>query len=205
VRRIGWHISNGLAVLSLVLSVALVVLWVRSHYRSDIAARVSHDDTTLLIVGTAEGQLVVAVVGPFLATGEADMYKPSGGLHISGYSSNPPLPPAKVDQGLRDLGKHVPSCLHWQAAGFRWVASKRTNLPVDGGSIPIAAIHAIGLPLWLPVIIASALPVMRVRAYRRSRRQRWRNEGKCGACGYDLRATPGRCPECGTVPKGAKA
>jgi hypothetical protein len=61
----------------------------------------------------------------------------------------------------------------------------------------------VGAPWWGIVAVSAVAPAA---ALARARRTRRRNPlGLCPACGYDLRATPGRCPECGSVPavKGA--
>lgn len=53
----------------------------------------------------------------------------------------------------------------------------------------------LSLPLWLPALILAAPPAVAViAAHRRTRRMR---AGRCAACGYDLRAAAGKCPECG--------
>ena len=60
----------------------------------------------------------------------------------------------------------------------------------------VAGMKAIVLPSWFLTLLFGALPAM--AAYRYIRGLRRRGEGMCKVCGYDLRATTDRCPECGT-------
>ena len=51
-------------------------------------------------------------------------------------------------------------------------------------------------PYWAACVILMLPPLGWLRWHIRSRRRR--SVGLCRQCGYDLRATPHRCPECGT-------
>lgn len=56
-------------------------------------------------------------------------------------------------------------------------------------------------PIWMLIVLTGAWPVVRVglcgaRRVRSARRQR---HGLCVECGYDLRGSGGKCPECGSA------
>jgi hypothetical protein len=55
------------------------------------------------------------------------------------------------------------------------------------------------VPLWFPLMLSLPIVVGWLRAHIVRRRRI--AERRCVRCGYDLRATPGQCPECGAVPE----
>jgi hypothetical protein len=61
----------------------------------------------------------------------------------------------------------------------------------------VLARRRVTIPYWALAAGLAVLPAARWCMWLRGRRNRRR--GLCLCCGYDLRATPGRCPECGAV------
>jgi hypothetical protein len=54
----------------------------------------------------------------------------------------------------------------------------------------------IDVPHWMIIVVTSIAPLL--VTFRSLHRRHYVEAGHCPRCGYDLRATPERCPECGT-------
>jgi len=166
------------------LLVATVALWLRSYWRSDSVAR-------CMVTGAA----VLAPEPPTITLDMATEWR-----FVSGNGTVAVERTSEVLFDRRRLGyrrksrdarniayecDHVPTLR--SRLGFRAYTSGRSD-ELRQWSMPIA---------WLAVGFA-LLPFLRATSHLAARRRR----GGCPTCGYDLRATPDRCPECGTVPDG---
>jgi hypothetical protein len=87
---------------------------------------------------------------------------------------------------LKSLGYGFPATGH-SFAGFKFEAYKT---PVENNVEVV-------LPFWIVVLLTSIAPALYWRQIRRRRRAA--RLGYCRKCGYDLRASRDRCPECGAA------
>jgi hypothetical protein len=58
--------------------------------------------------------------------------------------------------------------------------------------------YFLAVPLWMPAAVFGAMLLPLWLKHPSRLRRRRRRSGLCPSCGYDVRATPDRCPECGT-------
>lgn len=87
-----------------------------------------------------------------------------------------------------------------RAHGGRWEGMdlepfNRRTFAISQRPAPILIAHRI--PYWVLVILTSLLPAAWILEKWRLRKRQVAGR-QCAACGYDLRASTDRCPECGT-------
>jgi hypothetical protein len=178
VRRISLIIFHIAAAISLVVSVWALVAWPWSYFRGH---KIGRDDLKGFIsMSVARGELCVCTVH----------YLEPPALHTSwelGWFSQD----ATDLDPIASVNWYVPGS-HPPVAGF--FLGRGANQ--DGRTTMMM------VPLPFAVSLMAVLPALAMtRHVRRQRRGHRIASGCCAACGYDLRASPQRCPECGAVPR----
>lgn len=203
--RAGWTgrqlAATGLTSLSAFLFFALAYLWMRSNYVVDDLFYSSHQRQG------AEYRLTL-----FSAEG--------GNFYLHHYEEkylNPKLYKLAMERSQSGVTGRVLSRRNGLNYQSSWIAPQRSGgLPfwrrlrfsvVSGSSSqprltpepwawPTTLWIGVTIPIW-PFMLPFALgPVLWLR---KMRRHIFAGPNRCRGCGYDLRASPDRCPECGLV------
>lgn len=151
--------------------IAISVLWVRSFYKTD----------SWIWIRPMRGGVVASDEG-YLNFATFRITDPSQALGFSNefYEDDPGALP--VDNGLA-----------WtNFAKFGAMG----QLPAISSDFPAYRYTSARLPLWALELIG--LPFVFRWGWMVVRMRRRKNHGQCIQCGYDLRETPNRCPECGS-------
>lgn len=190
-----WRIRllNRATVLSLLLCAAIALLWLRSYWLTDDWSR---DAYGLDSGGVYHKALLVRSGGGGLALARK-VYTNRDPAVVAVWrtarSAGFPLtwrtdPSVQYPAG----GPLFPSLPWWRKAGFGLAIERPRSSGYFGQSG-----FALVVPDWSLLAAAALLPfAWLVRKWMIARRKAM--EGRCRHCGYDLRATPDRCPECGT-------
>jgi hypothetical protein len=196
-RRLLRVFPNIVTALTIVLWGATVALWVRSYSVAD-ACFYSHFDqdgpwvrwVQVTIRAGKGGVGVVRSVQSFPREIGAGLEKRYGRIPFQHVTSQPAYPDFKFDESR-------------PVHGFSF--GRFANAPHSGGRPGSTGVQII-VPLWFVLLGCTACGVAGVWRWRRARRKRYPQfTGLCPVCGYDLRATPDRCPECGAIPTASKA
>ncbi|MGH7175832.1 MAG: hypothetical protein ACREJC_00500 [Tepidisphaeraceae bacterium] len=91
----------------------------------------------------------------------------------------------------------LPRDSFWRKIGFGHVAESGAILGIAGTSYTRQTRWG---AYWSLALLTGAIPAIEFMAWllRKHRSARRITRGLCANCGYDLRASTGRCPECGT-------
>jgi hypothetical protein len=190
-----------MAALSLLVCVITSAAWVTSHFRNWYCCvrwvRLPTDAGSTAVIRTCSLRLSVGSITVVFARGPMWFPLPTFESDLMSPSVEPSIQ-TELAQSPRHFFSRLQGNVFVTGKGFGFgrLGYIGTTLTYSGGLS--AKDWAILAPDWVIVLLSLPLPAI---AYIRRRQRRTREiVGQCIQCGYDLRATPERCPECGTVP-----
>ncbi len=192
-RKISWT----LATLAAAIGIALIVTSLKQRGRATLLHRKASTNTFDFLVAD-RGSLIIARQGVSTEAGFEGDASTFGSFSFSAHNTIPiTIAAGQITvQGSRITMTADPITENIKH-GFLWMNLDSAKLSTGIVSRVQLTCRAVGAPMWtlgVPLLLPSSLMLLRHR--RRARRNR---AGLCVRCGYDLRASHERCPECGAV------
>jgi hypothetical protein len=169
-KRFRRWVFNGLAAMSLLLSIATLALWLRSYLG---AFSISQCEYLPGMQGSP------AIPRPLATQRFSDLEFNRGKVAI--LDQHRSVSTTIPSWGWQIFTPNTPITIRTNILGFEWHHEK------SPGWLFVRLI----IPIWFIAGVFAIFPAVWVFSRRRP------IAGFCPVCGYDLRATPDRCPECG--------
>jgi hypothetical protein len=176
--RVRARIFNGVALFSFILCLAMMALWVRSYLAVEGIYRWQQDLTTRreyhFDLRWSDGKLALhREVMPLPEQGFIQQF------NLGWQYSPASTPPADVS---------------W----WHFKHQARSYFQGDNGTLGWTESWSVAVRIGLLATLSAILPAFWFLS--KIRQHQLVQAGVCLTCGYDLRATPDRCPECGATP-----
>ena len=197
-------LPGALALLALV-----IALWVRSYWRLDLLSRVKEDGTTRAAASyQGAWHFISAATNARCGPVEWDAYRVAPGAT---YATLHRVGSVEWEFGGFAQVATTPTMLMTVPGPVPGPTTRmiRVAAPPGGSVLPygpsavsplvpwlgMGPYDAVIVPYWAVALVIGAVPLERLRRVIRAMMRRRR--GCCIACGYDLRGSGERCPECG--------
>lgn len=129
------------------------------------------------------------------------------GISVSEWSKNRVAGPHWKDQpGGAAFRNRFPAVRNLRVFGFGYYAGPSFGTDMQGIVWMSGTSRGFSIPYWFVALLCAIVPMRWLLIQlQRLRASRIAGQGTCITCGYDLRATPDRCPECGKIPATAQS
>jgi hypothetical protein len=193
-KRLARQLFTLCAALSLLLCVTVCVLWVRGAHHLDLAG-----------VNYARSPRTDRHHGIYF---EVRSYSGTLRFRFTRAGFDPVYFQGRSAEWMTWFRAEYPTGLRWTFNATKPPSRERPGFDAgheiySGGAGHYWETWHLAVRAWLPIVLLLVLPAMWLNGRRKARRAR--RLGLCPACGYDMRASPQRCPECGAAAEASRA